>query len=265
MAWNSDVKNEWTAGFAGQADYVQLWRRIIDYSAGSAGIGEDSVDVNTAGGRTSIVYHAIDYGEDTKVEAVYTDPEGNTMTAPLQATAPGRYEAVLETDVTGIYNLGVQRNDGGEVTNAITTAAAVQYSDEYKFDVGTEAFTSFVERYGAWLEPEENLWQRRKGGTRERYELAPWLILAALLWFVVDIALRRFCFRPQDTKLYHMAGAIWQGERHWEVLQGEGKAGEKQGLACPERGQQMVRRPPEASRQAQDRKEYPGEGEPSSA
>ncbi len=206
VAWNSDVKNEWTAGFAGQADYVQLWRRIIDYSAGSAGIGEDSVDVNTAGGRTSIVYHAIDYGEDTKVEAVYTDPEGNTMTAPLQATAPGRYEAVLETDVTGIYNLGVQRNDGGEVTNAITTAAAVQYSDEYKFDVGTEAFTSFVERYGAWLEPEENLWQRRKGGTRERYELAPWLILAALLWFVVDIALRRFCFRPQDTKLYHMAG-----------------------------------------------------------
>ena len=63
-----------------------------------------------------------------------------------------------------------------------------------------------MERYGAWLEPEENLWQRRKGGTRERYELAPWLILAALLWFVVDIALRRFCFRPQDTKLYHMAG-----------------------------------------------------------
>lgn len=207
VAWNSDVKNQWTAEFAGETDYVQLWRRIVDYSAGSAGIGEDSVDVNTAGGRTSIVYHANDYGESTRVEAVYTDPEGNTLTEPLQATAPGRYEAVLDTDVTGIYSLGVQRSDGGEVTNAVTTAAAVQYSDEYKFDVGTEAFVSFVERCGAWLDPEENLWQRRKGGTRERYELAGWLILAAILWFVLDIALRRFCFRPQDTRLYSRAGA----------------------------------------------------------
>ncbi|MCM1542468.1 MAG: VWA domain-containing protein [Blautia sp.] len=204
VAWNTDVTNQWTAGYAGEGDYVQLWKRIIDYSVGNAAIGEDTVDVATAGGYTSIVYDALDFGEQTKVEAVYTDPQGNTQTAPLHATAPGTYEAKLDTDVTGIYNLSVRRLDDGNITNAVTTAMAVQYSDEYKFDVGTGAFTGFVERYGRMLAPEENFWQQRRSDARERYELTKWLILLAVLWFVLDIALRRFHFLPQDTKLYRM-------------------------------------------------------------
>ncbi len=205
VAWNTDVTNEWTADFAGKSDYAQLWRRIVDYSVGSVTIGEDSVDVTTEGGRTAIVYRALDYGEQTKVEAVYTDPAGNTQTQALQATAPGRFEAKLDTDTTGLYNLSVRRLDGGNIINAITTAVAVQYSDEYKFDVDTAAFTGFVERFGALLDPEENFWRQRKSEARERYELTKWLILLLIFWFVMDIVLRRFCFRPQDTRLYRRA------------------------------------------------------------
>lgn len=202
VAWNTDVTNQWTAGFAGSEDYVQLWKRLIDYSAGNTGIGEDAVDVLTAGGYTDITYQALDYGEETRVEAVYTDPEGNTSTQALQAVAPGSYEARLDMDMTGVYNLSVRRMDQGTVTNAVTTAAVVQYSDEYKFDVGNGAFTAFVERYGRMLDPEENFWKQKKSGARERYELTQWLILLAILWFVLDVAFRRFCFRPQDTALY---------------------------------------------------------------
>ncbi len=202
VAWNTDVTNQWTAEFAGAEDYVQLWKRLIDYSAGNAGIGEDAVDVLTAGGYTDITYRALDYDEETRVEAVYTDPEGNTSTQVLQAVAPGSYEARLDTDMTGVYNLSVRRMDQGSVTNTVNTAAVVQYSDEYKFNVGNGAFTAFVERYGRMLDPEENFWKQKRSGARERYELAQWLILLAILWFVLDVAFRRFCFRPQDTGLY---------------------------------------------------------------
>jgi len=205
VAWNTDVTNRWTADYAGESDYVQLWKRIVDYSVGNTAIGEDSVDVTTEGGYTNVVYNALDYGSQTKVEAVYTDPDGNTQTAPLQATAPGRYEAKLDTDITGIYNMSVRRLDDGNIANAVTTAVAVQYSDEYKFDVDTTAFTGFVERYGAMPDPEKSIWQQRKSGTRERYELTKWLILLLIFWFVMDIAFRRFHFLPQDTKLYKMA------------------------------------------------------------
>ncbi|MCM1024934.1 MAG: VWA domain-containing protein [Roseburia sp.] len=201
VAWNTDVTNQWTAGFAGREDYVQLWKRLLDYSAGSHSIGEDSADVTTAGGYTNIVYHALDYDERTKVEAVYTDPEGNTSTVPLQASAPGRFETRLDTDLTGLYQLSVRRVDGQDITNAVTTAAAVQYSDEYKFGVGNSAFTGFVSRYGRLLEPEENFWKQRRSETRERYELTKWLILAAALLFLADIAFRRLSFQPQNTGL----------------------------------------------------------------
>ncbi|MCM1119569.1 MAG: VWA domain-containing protein [bacterium] len=210
VAWNTDVTNQWTAGFAGQEDYAQLWRRIVDYSVGRTGIGEDRAEVMTAGGSTIVTYQALDYSEKTQVEVVYTDPDGNTMTKPLQATAPGSFEARLDTDITGIYQLSVRRVDDGTIANAVTTAAAVQYSDEYKFDVDNIAFKGFVERYGRMLEPEENFWQRRKNVGRERYALAGWLIMLAILWFVLDIALRRFHFRPQDTRLYRSVRNRWQ-------------------------------------------------------
>lgn len=204
-AWNTDVTNRWTAAYAGESDYVQLWKRIVDYSVGNASIGEDSMEVETEGGYTNIVYHALDYEEGTKVEAVYTDPDGNTETVPLQASAPGRFEVRLNTDMAGLYNLSVRRLDGGNIANAVTTAVAVQYSDEYKFDVDSAAFISFVERCGALLDPEQDFWRQRKSGQGERYELTKWLILLLIFWFVMDIALRRFYFLPQDTKLYRKA------------------------------------------------------------
>lgn len=227
VAWNSDVSNQWTAGYAGQSDYVQLWKRIVDYSVGNAAIGEDFVDVMTAGGTTSLVYQAADYDEQTRVEAVYTDPEGNTWTEPLPATAPGRYEARLSTDLTGIYQLSVRRMDGTEVTGTMTTAAAVQYADEYKFGVSTAAFTGFVERYGSLIDPETDFWQNRENTSEERYDLTKWLLALAILWFVVDIAVRRFCFRPQDTGWYRRAEAGLKGrrERSREIAEEPQKAG----------------------------------------
>lgn len=112
VAWNTDVTNRWTAGLAQQNDYVQLWKRIIDYSAGNTALGEDRVDVTTVNGTTKVTYYAKDYAEQTQVEAVYTDPDGKTHQAKLTASAPGTYEAQLDTTVSGVYNLSVQRKNG---------------------------------------------------------------------------------------------------------------------------------------------------------
>ena len=81
-----------------------------------SGTGEEAPEKRAAGGGTSLVYEAAEYGEQTRVEAVYTDPEGNTWTQPLPATAPGRYETKLSTELTGVYHLNIRRTDDGEVT-----------------------------------------------------------------------------------------------------------------------------------------------------
>ena len=185
----------------GAEDYVQLWKRIVDYSVGNTSEG-DTIDVSTANGTTTVTYHASEYNEKTKVEAVYTDPDGKTQTAKLQGSAPGVYEAKIDTDMTGIYNLSVRRMNKDTVENALTAAAVVQYSDEYKFALTNEKFKAFVKKYGKTITANDSLWKKLKASAKAKYDLTRWLLILAILWFVLDVAFRRFSFVPTDTKLY---------------------------------------------------------------
>lgn len=198
-AWNSDVTGEWSGAFAGQADYVQLWKRIVDYAAGNADMGEDSVNVVTAGGYTEVSYETAGYGSGTEVLVTMIDPEGNTSEEKLHATAPGKYSARLSTPQTGLYHFNIRRTENGEIQGYMTTAAAVQFSDEYKFDVSTDAFVQFVTQYGRIITAQDTIWTRLPVKARESYPLAGWLTAFAILLFLADVAMRRFQYVPRRT------------------------------------------------------------------
>lgn len=201
IAWNSDVTGEWTAAYSGKEDYVQLWKRIVDYAAGNSSLGEDSVNVMTAGETTEITYFANDYDGHTQVLANVIDPEGNTTEIALHATAPGRYEADFDTSRTGLYHFNIRRQDEGSITNYMTTAAAVQFSDEYKFDVSSQAYMSFMEKHGKIIESGENIWTQINVKNREKRPLTNILLALGILLFLADVALRRFQYVPKIKKI----------------------------------------------------------------
>lgn len=196
VAWNSDVTGEWTGGFSGYEDYVQLWKRVVDYSTGNADIGEDSVDIVTTGESTEIVYQTNDYSTSTEILATVIDPEGETQEVKLYATAPGKYETQLLTEQTGLYHLNIRRMEDEEIQSYMTTAAAVQFSDEYKFDVSTAKYVSFAEQYGRFITAEEDIWTKISTGNREKQPLTNWLLGMAICLFLVDVAVRRFQYVP---------------------------------------------------------------------
>lgn len=197
VAWNSDVTGEWSGAFAGQEDYVQLWKRIVDYAAGNTAMGEDRVDVVTAGEQTQIAYQAKDYDSQTEILVTVMDPKGETTQEKLHASAPGSYTAKLATPQTGLYHFYIRRTEGGTLQRAMTTAAAVQFSDEYKFDVRTDTYLKFVEQYGKVITERENVWSRFSTGATERYPLTNWLLAAAVILFLADVAMRRFQYVPK--------------------------------------------------------------------
>ncbi|MCM1049251.1 MAG: VWA domain-containing protein [Clostridiales bacterium] len=196
-AWNCDVSGEWSGAFAGEEDYVQLWKRIVDYSTGNASISEDSVDVVTAGEYTEVVYRAQEYDADIEIYVTLIEPNGDTREEKLHATAPGKYEAELFTPQTGLYHFNIRRTSGGDIQNYVTTAAAVQFSDEYKFDVSTAAYLNFMDKYGRLITKEDAIWSHIKATAGEKYSLANILIALAICLFIVDIALRRFQYAPK--------------------------------------------------------------------
>ncbi|MCM1089304.1 MAG: VWA domain-containing protein [Butyrivibrio sp.] len=197
VAWNSDVTGEWSGPFVGREDYVQMWKRIVDYSTGNVNMGEDSVDVVTAGELTELVYQTSDYGNETEILATVIDPQGDASEVKLHATAPGRYEADLSTAQTGLYHFNIRRTEGGEIQSYMTTAAAVQFSDEYKFDVSTAAYLSFVERYGRMITPSDDIWTKIDTVARGKIALTNWLLGLAICLFLLDVAMRRFQYVPK--------------------------------------------------------------------
>ncbi len=196
VAWNSDVTGEWSGAFAGEDDYVQLWKRIVDYSTGNADMGRDRVDVVTVGEQTEVTYQTDDYTSGTEILVTVIDPEGQTMEEKLHATAPGQYTAEISTSQTGLYHFNIRRSEDGEMHSYLTTAAAVQFSDEYKFDVSTDSYLKFVGQYGRIITEEDSVFERISTGARESYPVTNWLIFLALCLFVADVAMRRFQFVP---------------------------------------------------------------------
>lgn len=204
-AWNSDVTGEWSGAFSGKDDYVQLWKRIVDYATGNASMGEDSVNVVTAGEQTEVVYQTGDYGSGTEILVTVIAPDGESSEEKLHATAPGKYTAQLPTSQTGLYHFNIRRTEGGEIHSYMTTAAAVQFSDEYKFDVSAAPYLRFAEQYGKVITEQENVWTRITAGAKERYPLTNWLTAFAICLFLADIAMRRFQYVP---KLSGVTGSL---------------------------------------------------------
>lgn len=114
----------------------------------------------------------------------------------MTASAPGTYEAQLDTAASGVYNLSVQRKNGKKIENALTTAAVVQYSQEYKFALTNDSFCAFIKQYGKMLSPKKNVWKKLKASGRARVCLTNPLLILLLFVFLADIAMRRFAYVP---------------------------------------------------------------------
>lgn len=87
--------------------------------------------------------------------------------------------------------------EDGEIQNYMTTAAAVQFSYEYKFDVSTAPYLGFVQQYGRVITPEEEIWTRINTSAGEKRSLTNWLLGLAICLFLADVAMRRFQYVPR--------------------------------------------------------------------
>ncbi len=79
----------------------------------------------------------------------------------------------------------------------MTTAAAVQFSDEYKFDVSAEPYLRFAKQYGKVITEQDTVWTRITAQAKERYPLTNLLTAFAIGMFLADVAMRRFQYVPK--------------------------------------------------------------------
>src|SRR6185503_12494959 len=120
-------------------------------------------------------------------------PRLATSKVPLAQTAPGRYVADFETPLSGPYHLELTQKVGGQVLYQQSRGISVGYSDELRLKPANEALLkSIAEASGGKFNVSAADVFAATGRTARRpTPLWPWLVTAAALLLVLDVALRR--------------------------------------------------------------------------
>lgn len=192
VAFNSDVENRWTAEYAGWKDYAALWKNIFQWVMKKQDTSENVVQVTESGNQVTVNYRAKEYTENTEVQALYTDKEGNTKNVILNAVAPGEFQAKWEMDEMGVYTFNVQQKENNQTITSQNSAIAIEYSKEYKVLEEKSVLEDFIKAtQGTEITQDTNIFKETLEKVNKGKSITPYLLVTVLLLFFFDILYRR--------------------------------------------------------------------------
>ena len=193
VAWTSDITGEWSANYSGWENTQLMWHNILQYVTQDMGMEGAYVEVEQSGSRSEIHYTTENFSGDTTVTAMVFDDEGNATEVVLDPVKPGEYIAEIDTATTGVYTINVQQKEGDEIVSSMNTAAINQYSMEYRFYPDNTLMEEYVASVGGSIITEASeVFATKPEHVKSRWNLSTILLVMAVVWFVWDIAVRRF-------------------------------------------------------------------------
>jgi hypothetical protein len=202
-AFMSDAKSKWAADWVRWPGYGQFWAQLVrDVMRTTQHRGAET-SIALRGGEGHIRIDATDetgaFRNGLTTVAQLVKPDLSLAQIVLRQTAPGRYEAKFPVETMGSYLLKIRQShlaqDGqSETVNDYTRAITVSYKPEYRHLSVNEPFLKeLAANAGGKFQPamDEVLNVAEGENVLVRKRLWPWLLGAALILFVLDVALRR--------------------------------------------------------------------------
>ncbi len=196
----SDLGGKWSVEFL-NAENGQLFLRNV---VGNLEYDDENGELNVEFENDNYTTHLFvnkQAMEGHTVEARITDPLGEAHVITLNVAGGSRYFGDFSTKVPGIYTVYVKETDGeGKMVASTKTYMAFSYSAEY------DAFADPLAGYeklealcrsadGRLLLPEEQIFSRETLVVTREHDLKAPLLIALILLFLLDIAVRKFRFK----------------------------------------------------------------------
>lgn len=197
VAFTSDAKNRWAGEWLSWPDFGPFWAQIIRHAMRKQDNRGVFVDVRREGDQTHIALDSVNddgaFIENATTELNVIDPNLGRQKIAMRQTAPGRFEASVETDRRGDYHLDLAQTQSSGKTSRVSRGISVGYSDELRLlptdmtmlrriaSVSDGQFDPSVESV---LEPNDNT-------ATQPFYLWPWLLMIALCVFAIDVGFRR--------------------------------------------------------------------------
>jgi uncharacterized membrane protein len=198
VAFTSDAKNRWASEWLSWPEFGPFWAQVIRHAMRKEEHRGVFVAVRQAGERTFVSLDSVDengaFLEGATTELTLIDPRLERIKQPMRQTAPGRFEAELETTRRGAYHLDLAQHRPGGVVKRTSRGVSVGYDDELRL-LPTAAATleQVAEVSGGRFDPlpSSAVLPDADARAREPLPLWPFLLMAALTVFVFDVGLRR--------------------------------------------------------------------------
>lgn len=196
-AWTSDGNDNWAAPWAGWDGAPDQWAAIIKETFPVTSDG--GVNARIEDGQLELRLEGTDDWDDSATATVrVATPSGDSIDVPLERLDGSTFAATVAVDEAGTYAVGGTVSDGDEVVWSGIGLTSRSYPAEYApRPVGRATLERLAVTTGGRIDPlAAELFD--PDGTRpgsRRIDLAPWLLLFAVLAWPVAVAVSRLAWR----------------------------------------------------------------------
>jgi Ca-activated chloride channel homolog len=196
-AFTSDAKARWAAEWLSWPQFGQFWAQVVRHSLRRAEAKGTLVQVERAGRKSVVSIDAIEpsgkFLNQAATDLTLVDPKLATRKIEMAQVAPGRYQAEFDTTQPGSYQLMFSQTRDSQLLGRQTRGLAVGYPDELRLrPANAELLKSIAGASGGRFDAKpESVFDVPDRSAPRAVPLWPYLATAAVLLFVLDVALRR--------------------------------------------------------------------------
>ncbi|MGL4462613.1 MAG: hypothetical protein ACRC1K_10680, partial [Planctomycetia bacterium] len=195
----------------------KFWSQLVRWSMRGGESENLSVSTLEKDGVVTVVVNAIDKTQEflnfLRLNGKLVQPDRTTVDLSFRQTEPGKYVAQFPAEQAGSYlmRLGYRQSGGGE--GFVSTGLNISYPPEYR---DLESRRDLLENLagvtgGRMVEAKDvastDFFLHEKTAVASMQDLWPELLLAALAFFALDVAVRRIAFDASDIRW--AAAIVW--------------------------------------------------------
>ncbi len=200
VAFTSDAKGRWAAEWLSWPGYSKFWAQVVRHAMRKSDAKGVFVQTTQKDGVATITLDAVQtdgrFLNEATTELTVIEPQGDEKKLPLTQTAPGRYVAEFPADKQGAYHVHITQQSKGQPATQQSRGLVVNYDEELRIRPANEKLLQAIAQSsgGAFRPEPEAVFAPDERSAQQAVPLWPYLIIAAALLFIADVALRRIDF-----------------------------------------------------------------------
>ncbi len=215
VAFTSDAKSRWAAEWLSWPGYSKFWAQVVRHAIRKSDAKGVFVQTSQKDGKATLVLDAVQtdgrFLNEAPAELTVIEPQGEEKKLPMTQTAPGRYVAEFPADKPGAYHLHMTQQPKGQPATQQSRGLVVNYDEELRIRPTNEILLQAISQAsgGVYRPTPEAVFAPDERTASQALPLWPYFLIAAVLIFVTDVALRRIDFDLLLGRTKPPLQAVW--------------------------------------------------------